>query len=162
MFYIFHAVPRPRSLDGSFSMPSVYWFYGPTGTGKTRQVYDLHDDSTIFRKTNGDAWFDGYHGQEIALFDDFRAKWFSFSLLLNLTDRYPLTVGVKGDTVSWSPSYIYFTCPKHPRELFSCLQINDEGQLDQLLRRITEVRYMGPAGGEWISPVGFVAGFVPT
>jgi len=149
MFYLHHAVPRPRGPDNSFTMPYVEWIYGPTGTGKTRYVYEQHEDSKIFRKTNGDAWFDGYHGQEVALFDDFRAKWFSFSLLLNLTDRYPLNVGVKGDTVAWSPSYIYFTCPKHPRELFSGLAIHDEGCLAQLTRRIAEIRYVGPPGGEF-------------
>ncbi|GAC77851.1 replication protein, partial [uncultured marine virus] len=48
MFYLAHAVPRPRGPDNSFTMPYVEWIYGPTGTGKTRFVYDEHDDDKIF------------------------------------------------------------------------------------------------------------------
>lgn len=163
LFMIHNAIPRPRADDGGYSCPVVKWFYGTTGTGKTRAVFDEHKEiNTVFRKTNGDAWFDGYVGQPVALFDDFRAKWFSFSLLLNITDRYPVTVGVKGDTVQWSPTTIYFTCPKHPRELFSQLAVNDEGQLDQLVRRISEIRYFGEPGGEF-NPIGsqYAPGFSP-
>lgn len=149
LYGMHHTKPRVPDEDGDYVAPSIIWLFGPTGTGKTRHVFRQHPNpDEIFRKTNGDSWFDGYHGQKIALFDDFRAKWFSFSFLLNVTDRYPLTVGVKNSTASWSPESIYFTCPKHPSDLFSGLAVTDEGSLQQLLRRITEIRFIGPEGGE--------------
>lgn len=148
LYYMRHSTSRTPDDDGDYSAPNIIWLFGPTGTGKTRQVFRDHPPDEIFRKTNGDCWFDGYHGQKVALFDDFRAKWFSFSFLLNVTDRYPLTVGVKNSTVSWSPTHIYFTCPKHPEDLFSGLAVTDEGSLQQLVRRLSEIRYVGPEGTE--------------
>lgn len=38
----------------------------------------------------GQLWFDGYCGQEVVVFDDFRPWWCRFDYLLRLLDRYPM------------------------------------------------------------------------
>lgn len=80
---------------------------GPTGVGKTRFVYHQHPDDEIFVWA-GDRWFDGYHGQPIVLFDDFRGE-LELANMLRLCDRYPMDVPVKGGFANWVPRRIYIT-----------------------------------------------------
>lgn len=54
-------------------------------------------------------WFDGYLGESVAVFDDFRPWWCRFDYLLALLDRYPIRVPVKGGFVNWIPEIIIIT-----------------------------------------------------
>lgn len=121
--------------------PMVYWFYGPTGTGKTRTAYEFGQCLTkegLFPYVSSGSlkWFDGYDGQEVAIFDDLRSKDVNFSFLLRLLDRYPCIVEIKGGMVSWVPKYIFVTAPMGPRAMWN---LRTEEQLDQLARRITRI-----------------------
>lgn len=91
----------------------VYVLVGPTGTGKTRSVFDRYPAGDIFVYP-GRGWFDGYRGQPIVLFDDYygeqdgenKVEW---GMLLKLLDRYPMEVPVKGGYSNWIPRRVYFT-----------------------------------------------------
>lgn len=132
-------IDTPARLPGE--KPYIMWIYGPTGTGKTRYVYDTEDHEKIW-VSNGDLnWFDGYQGQEVALLDDFRASNCKFSLLLVYLDRYPRRVPVKGGYVNWAPKKIYVTSPFHPKDSYD----KSEEDMLQLLRRIDEIKYTGEA-----------------
>lgn len=119
--------------------PTVLWFYGPTGTGKTRKVYDKYPD--LYAVPPGDIkWFDGYHGQPVCLFDDLRDSDIKFSFLLRLLDRYPLFVPIKGGFTQWKPTTVVVTCPFRYTELFGDATGED---LEQLGRRITTTVHFG-------------------
>lgn len=91
-------------------------FWGKTGTGKTRWVWDQIQDSRSW--TPGDyKWFDGYDGQSNVIFDDYRGE-YPLQLLLKLIDRYPLSVPVKGAFVNWCPTKIYITSNISPYEWY--------------------------------------------
>lgn len=62
--------------------------------------------------------FDGYCGQEIAIFDDYRGEDGTFNSLLRITDRYHMQVAVKGSTTWWHPRIIIITSPKSVGESF--------------------------------------------
>lgn len=94
--------------------PKVFWFYGPTGCGKSRRVHDFAMDKHLSMWSapgGGSAWFDGFWGQDIALFDDFRPDDIKFHQLLRITDRYPLQLPVKGGFTWWTPKWIFITTP---------------------------------------------------
>lgn len=135
---------RVADADGVLVPPRVFWFWGPTGTGKTRTALRESAGKDIFWKMADNHWFDGYDQQEVMIMDDFRASWFKFGFLLRLLDIYPLTVEVKGGSAFFNTNIIYITAPKSPQEMYSNLAEAEEGQFNQLLRRITEVRYIGP------------------
>lgn len=108
---------------------TVLW--GTTGTGKTRFVHDQIHDSTFW--TPGDyQWFDGYKGQDIVLFDDFRGE-YPLALLLRLLDRYPMSIPIKGGFTKWAPRKIYITSNEPPRNWYPTAQFRSMGAL---LRRI--------------------------
>lgn len=48
-----------------------YWYYGTTGTGKSHRAFkEAGDDVYVWTDDNG--WWDGYHGQETVVINDFR------------------------------------------------------------------------------------------
>jgi len=129
--------------------PRIFWFFGPTGTGKTRCAFELgrllctsNGGSTpddIWISSGGLRWFNGYDGHAVAIFDDFRAKHVtSFAYFLRLLDRYPMEVEFKGGFVNWEPSYIFITCPYSPLGAFEKRNKHVPEDIEQLYRRINE------------------------
>lgn len=118
-------------------IPDRHWkthvtvLWGLTGTGKTRFVHDQIMDSTFYQP--GDyQWFDGYTGQDIVLFDDFRGE-YPLPLLLRLLDRYPLSLPIKGGFTKWCPKKIYITSNQKPMFWYPD---HDIASINALKRRI--------------------------
>lgn len=116
--------------------------YGRTGVGKTREVMQLHAGSPEFFRsplTSG-FWMDGYDGQTIVLLDDFAgaASKISLTHTLQLLDRYPVQVPVKGSFVWWNPKEIHITTNIHPRLWYQW--DNREEQYLALMRRFTIIK----------------------
>lgn len=109
----------------------VYW--GRTGSGKTRAVFDNNEVVWVYP---GSGWFDGYDQQEIVLFDDFSGADFRLPYLLKLLDRYPMQVPIKGDFVAWVPQEIYITSNLDPRTWFPNAH---QEHVDALFRRFTNI-----------------------
>lgn len=92
--------------------PQVWYIYGDTGVGKTSWVFQRHNSDDIYKLAadKRDAvWFDGYEGQPICLFDDWRSQRFPIDYMLQLLDRYPVRVPVKGGYVPFISSEIFIT-----------------------------------------------------
>lgn len=138
-------------LPASRDPPTVFWLHGPTGSGKSRASAMFVDKLAskgwnYWRANQGLAWFDGYNRQEIAWFDDFRfsGKQSDYAFLLNLTDRYPLRVPVKGNFVVWLPKIIIFTGPLPISSSFSSLPESDS--VAQFVRRVSHEYDFGDQG----------------
>jgi hypothetical protein len=102
----------------SMNLPDRSWktivvvLWGDTGTGKTRFVHAQSSGRSLW--SPGDyQWFDGYRGQEVVLFDDYRGE-YPIQQFLKLTDRYPMSVPVKGGFCRWLPKKIYITSNVNP------------------------------------------------
>lgn len=133
---------RPAPQRGQ---PTVKWFHGGPGLGKSRRAFYLCDEVGVVPYVHSSGrWFDGYDQHAFAIFDDLRPTDFSFSFLLRLLDRYPLRVEFKGGSTQWVPTTIFIT---------SCLSptaFTPQGEdCRQLLRRITEVEEFVE---EWVPP----------
>lgn len=142
----------------------VHWYFGATGTGKTREArrllnerYGTEWDSCKFTPA---GFIIGYHqGVEGVLFDDFRHTHCKFEELLTITDRYATCVNVKCGEAIWDPKTIIITCPRHPEVEFTYWRNSEDKQsvthedIKQLLRRLTVVRNFGtgPAEQEYLA-----------
>lgn len=129
------------------SPPHVFVYWGDSGTGKTKAVYDYAKDNgyRVFKKCPG-KWWDGYQQQEVVLIDDFNTKFFGhtqkedMSFLLQLLDRYPVTVEYKGGTVPFNSPTIFITSNYDPTDWFPEVFEGCPEQRFALRRRFTEVK----------------------
>lgn len=124
---------EPRDIN---KPPHVYWFYGPTGCGKTSYVYRHWGPDKVYSQTMDCKWWDGYTGQEVILFDDFRGT-LPFHVLLKMLDRYPYMVQCKGGSMHLNSPFIYITSSKPPYEIYQSERINED--IAQLLRRCERI-----------------------
>lgn len=131
-------------MRGLFSIPrnfktKVFWFFGATGTGKSRLAFEMckSETSLPYVKMGDNKWWDGYDGHDDVIIDDYRPGLCPFNTLLRLFDRYPLLVEQKGSTTNFCAKRIIVTtnfCP-----LRHWAKRCDEDLL-QLMRRIDVLR----------------------
>lgn len=84
----------------------VIFVTGPAGSGKTSLAYENH--AVPVRKFG--EFYNGYKGEDVVLFDDVDP--FTFGRrdeLLQLLDRYPMEINIKGGSRNWKPRKIYIT-----------------------------------------------------
>ncbi len=127
-----HRTPRKWEME-------IITLIGPTGSGKTRYVYDRYPEDEIYSlpppKGSGTYW-DGYDGEETVLIDEVYGNRFSHGALLMLLDRYPLQVPVHGGAVEFVSKRIVMTSNAHPRDWYSSDKFTYED--GPLHRRLTQ------------------------
>lgn len=148
-------VERPRPVNTDLK---INWYWGPTGTGKTRRAYyeACKKSDKVYLKSTNSKWFDGYDSHEYIIFDDLRSSWFEYSYLLKLLDIYPTQVECKGSSRQWMAKEIWVTSPFHPRDMYSGMQERDQthDSIQQLIRRVHVVEHMPMTPfGCWKEPV---------
>lgn len=111
--------------------PTVRWYWGPTGSGKTRRACEEAGED---RWMSGRSlqWWDGYDGHTKIILDDFRGDFCPFHTLLRYLDRYECRVEVKGGSRQLLARDIWITSCSSPDKVYpGCSE-----RVDQLLRRI--------------------------
>ncbi len=120
--------------------PEVLWFWGPTGSGKTRLAAESMPDAWWSGKNL--RWWQSYDAHEEVIIDDFRGDFCTFHELLRILDRYPYIVETKGGSRQLLAKKIIITCPTRPERCYPGCGEN----MSQLMRRITEIREFAPPG----------------
>ncbi|MCL2061161.1 MAG: replication protein [Firmicutes bacterium] len=104
---------REEKFKGSRRLDlEVTYICGTTGAGKTRYVLDTYGDENVFRMTRygnqmNEEKFDGYAGEPIIIFEEFRSH-ISISNMLNYLDIYNVNLPARyGDkTACYTKAYI--------------------------------------------------------
>lgn len=135
-FRAYKELLTPQSRDDV----DVTVIWGFTGAGKTRFVYEALGEADgspkLWCNSDGELkWFDGYHGEQWVLLDDFRGS-APFEWLLRILDRYPLSVPVKGSFATWRPTRIWITSNLPPEAWYPDLDCAP------LLRRINRIVHL--------------------
>lgn len=112
--------------------PYVEWFYGATGTGKTKRAHDKLEEPYVSMDTG--QWWEGYDAHEHVIIDDMRKDFMKFHQLLKLLDRYPYQIECKGGSRQFLAKHIIITSAYHPQQLF-----NTREDIQQLIRRIDNI-----------------------
>jgi hypothetical protein len=123
------------SEDNSFSPIEVLVLWGEAGTGKTRRAHEI-DPNLFSLDHSGQIWFDGYHGQETLLLDDFYGS-IKYESLLRLLDGYKYALPIKGGHTWKKWKRVIITSNTPPEHWY------DRGLTDALKRRIHGIQKVG-------------------
>ncbi len=122
------AVTEPRD----WAMEIII-YYGKTGTGKSYTAHKNYPDAYHCTwPTGGRWWWPNYDGEETIIMDEFRHQ-VSMDVLLQLFDRYPLTIECKGGNMKFVSKRIIITTNIEPHKWYP--KVTDA---TMLRRRITE------------------------
>lgn len=122
----YHEQPRTEK-------PTVKWYWGKTGTGKTRSAYAECKDPWMSGKNL--KWWEGYDAHKHVIIDDFRKDFCTFHELLRLLDRYPYRIENKGGSRQFLATLIIITSPDSPINTYDTRE-----DVNQLIRRIDEIK----------------------
>lgn len=94
----------------------IFLFVGKPGTGKTSAVIDLlgEDKHNLYIKDSTEEFWEGYVGQENVLLEEFNGSSMHRGVLLQLLDRYPMRVKIKGASAQFCSKRIFITSNYHP------------------------------------------------
>lgn len=122
----------------------VSYIYGKTGAGKSRYVFEHHSYFDVARITNYGSMlnptkFDGYHGQDVLVFDEFHSQ-IPLPDMLNILDIYPLQLPARySDRVAcYTHVYIISNLPLSAQ--YESYQKDDAETWNAFLRRISSIK----------------------
>lgn len=113
----------------------VLVLWGPPRIGKTTCAYAL--SPSLFRlplpTRNETLWWDGYHGEQVVLFDDFYGQ-VPMTRMMNLLDSWPLRLGIKGaHTYAWWNTFV-ITSNAPPDAWYKWERYEDDARLRDSVR----------------------------
>lgn len=112
---------------------------GEPGVGKTKAIYDRYKAEEVYKLTASTqtVWFDHYDGEKILLIDDFKG-WIPYTYLLNLLDKYPVSLPVKGGHTYALWTKVYITSNYTIEQWYNFTLFKKEA----LERRIKDIKYL--------------------
>lgn len=121
-----------RTLD-------VTYIWGLTGTGKTRSVMEKYGYSKVFRVTDYEHPFDGYKGQDIIIFDEFRSS-LQLNAMLDYLDGYPVELRARYSNKQACYTKVFLISNIDLRDQYSNVQREEKKSWDAFIRRINVVQ----------------------
>lgn len=126
----------------------VTYIYGQAGSGKSRYVTDKYGYTGVYRVTDYDHPFDGYKGEQVIVFEEYRGQ-FKISDFLNYLDGYPLSLPCRYQNKQACYTDVYIVSNVALEDQYKQVQETQAETWPALLRRIHEVAYFACFGDTW-------------
>ena len=124
-----------RTLD-------VTYLWGQPGAGKTRSVMERYGYCNVFRVTNYDSHpFDGYEGQDVIIFEEFRSG-IKIQDMLNYLDGYPVKLPCRYTDRVACYTKVYLISNIALEQQYPNVQTDSPETWAAFCRRIHHVEYM--------------------
>lgn len=125
--------------SNSWRQLETTYIYGDTGTGKTRYVMETHGYENVYRVTNYKHPFDGYKGQDVIFFDEFRSS-LPLGDMLQYLDGYPCELPARFSNKQACYTKVYFASNIPLDKQYPTIQKEEIASWKAFLRRIHHVR----------------------
>ena len=137
---------------------TVTYIYGSTGTGKTRSVMEKYGYSNVYRVTDYLHPFDGYKGQDVILFEEFRSS-ISIGHMLEYIEGYPVELPCRyvNKIACYTKVYICSNIPL--RKQYPNIQADENVSYNAFLRRINFVHKFTEFGEEYYTLEEYLSGW---
>lgn len=126
---------------------AVTYIWGRTGVGKTRGVMERYGYENVYRVTNYSHPFDGYSGEPVILFDEFRSS-LPITDMLKYLDGYPVSLPARyGDRAAcFTEVYVVSNIPMEKQ--YPHIQLEEPETWAAFLRRFQRVYELQAADGD--------------
>lgn len=126
---------KENEFKETFRILNVSYYYGETGTGKTRSVMETYGYKNVYRVTDYDHPWDGYKGQDVVIFEEFRSS-LKVQDMLNYLDGYPLELPCRyaNKIACYTNVYIITNIPLHMQ--YQSIQVEHNETYQAFIRRI--------------------------
>jgi len=118
------------------------YIFGASGAGKTRYIYTQYNPRDVYRITNyrggKGASFDGYHGQDVLVFEEFFSQ-VPIEEMLNFLDIYPLFLPARYNDKVACYTKVYITSNMPLKAQYKAIQWNHYETWLAFLRRIHKI-----------------------
>lgn len=129
---------KEEQYKNTFRNIHTTYIYGPTGTGKTRYVMEKYGYTNVYRITDYKNPFDGYKGEDVIIFEEFRSSLKIQDMLVYL-EGYPLQLPCRYANKVACYTKVYIVSNWKLEEQYINIQEEHLLTWQAFLRRIDEV-----------------------
>jgi hypothetical protein len=126
-----------KKFKKTFRDLEVTYIHGETGKGKTRDILEKYDYE-VYRVTNYEHPFDGYNGEDVIVFDEFRNSLKLKDMLVYL-EGYPQKLPARYQDKQACYTKVYIVSNWELHKQYAEIQKNDGESWDAFERRIHKV-----------------------
>lgn len=123
----------------------VTYRYGSPGVGKTRSVMDMYGYEHVYRITDYSHPFDGYRGQDVVIFEEFRSS-LPIADMLKYLEGYPLELPARYGNKVASYTTVYIISNISLGSQYQTIQYQEPMTYKAFCRRIHTVQKMSKSG----------------
>jgi hypothetical protein len=116
----------------------VTYVTGKTGSGKSRDIMEKHGYLNVYRVTDYAHPFDGYAGQDVLVFEEYRSQ-IKISDMLNYLDGYPLSLPCRFFNRIACFTQVYIVTNIALEDQYPIIQHEQKESWNAFLRRINAV-----------------------
>lgn len=132
-------------FKNTFRKMRVEYVCGVTGAGKTRGVMEKYGYDKVFRVTDYSHPWDGYRGQDVVVFEEFKSS-LRIQDMLNYLDGYPLELPSRYVNKIACYTKVFILSNVLLEDQYRFVQQDDPGVWDAFLRRVHCVRLYSRSG----------------
>lgn len=125
----------------------VTYIWGKTGVGKTRGIMERYGYRNVYRVTNYKNPFDGYKGEPVILFDEFRSS-LPLEDMLKYMEGYPLNLPARFSDRAACFEAVYVVSNIPMEKQYPQVQLEEPETWAAFLRRFERIYELQPAGGD--------------
>lgn len=124
------------------------YIWGAAGVGKSRAIMEKHGHENVYRVTDKKNPWDGYRGEEVVVFEEYRSN-FGVENMLNWLDGYPIMLPCRYANRPAKFTRVYLVTNIPLWEQFEGVQMNHKETWGAFLRRIDDLILGCANSKEW-------------